>query len=188
MVGLHLLLSPASTVVKSALPEFAHRPNPIQEGNLDTLSRIKSRCHAWPVTNNLHKFILFCQISELITCRRMNADRPRNRRTHFLDRRNGQSRSGRRADSAECEDKCFVTTTLHCDLSDAHVMHLRDADKTSYGTVPALQGFQHRHVTHGLCCSVSVATPTRQPPAQSPVSVNTPTLPPKIDSVLSCAL
>ena len=187
MVGLHLLLSPASTVVKSALPEFAHRPNPIQEGNLDTLSRIKSRCHARPVTNNLHKFILFCQISELITCRRMVIGQGTEGHISWIVAMvNLVLVEGRIALSVKTN--VFVTATLHCDLSDAHVMHMRDADKTSYGTVLVLQGFQHRHVTHGLCCSASVATPTRQPPAQSPVSVNTPTLPPKIDSVLSCAL
>ena len=40
---------------------------------------------------------------------------------------------------AQCEDKCFAHTTLHCDLSrealgpHAHVMHVRDADNTSQG-------------------------------------------------------
>ena len=32
VVGLHLLLSPVSTVVKPAYSVFAHHPSPIQEG------------------------------------------------------------------------------------------------------------------------------------------------------------
>ena len=32
VIGPHLLLSPASTVVKPAEHEFAHHPNPILEG------------------------------------------------------------------------------------------------------------------------------------------------------------
>ena len=35
MVGLHLLLSPAGTVVKPTCPSFARRPNPIQEGRVE---------------------------------------------------------------------------------------------------------------------------------------------------------
>ena len=42
VIGPHLLLSPASTVVKPAEKEFAHHPNPIQERR-NALNRIVSR-------------------------------------------------------------------------------------------------------------------------------------------------
>ena len=32
VVGLHMLLTPVSTVVRTAYPLFAHPPNPILEG------------------------------------------------------------------------------------------------------------------------------------------------------------
>ena len=38
VIGQHLLLSPASTVVKPAEHEFAHHPHPIQEGGVAMLS------------------------------------------------------------------------------------------------------------------------------------------------------
>ena len=44
VIGQHLLLSFAHTVVKTAGSVFAHRPNPTQEGSRDAFSTIISRC------------------------------------------------------------------------------------------------------------------------------------------------
>ena len=69
--GPHLLLSPASTVVKPAEHEFAHHPNPIQEGGSQcSLSRIVSRSYTRSVEEQRldTQVIIFCKIFGLITC------------------------------------------------------------------------------------------------------------------------
>ena len=70
-VGLHLLLSPVGTAVKPAHRLFAHRPNPIQEGSSNALSRITSRRHTRPVEEYRCDLCIvhFNEIVGLITCK-----------------------------------------------------------------------------------------------------------------------
>ena len=71
VVDLHMLLSSVGTMVKPAYPLFAHRPNPIQEGSSNALSRIITRRHARSVEENrcILCIVRFNEIVGLITCK-----------------------------------------------------------------------------------------------------------------------
>ena len=68
VIGPHLLLSPASTVVKPQEHKFTHRPNPIQEGRRNGLSRIVGRSFSWSVEEQRSdtQILVFCKILGLI--------------------------------------------------------------------------------------------------------------------------